>query len=134
MPQIRRAWKFLCLPDYLVYRLCGEPVTYPVIAQMTGLCDQRTGQWSSEMLSAAGITDDQLPAIVDVGAIAGVTLAGANRELGLPSPVPVCVGTNDQIAGAIGAGNVRPGIVTETTGSDTFRVFAIKSGSGPPAL
>ncbi len=116
-PQAHRAWKFLCLPDYLGYRLTGETVTDPVIAQMTGLYDMRTSRWEPRMLSAAGISEDQLPMVTKAGTVAAGIRADAAAELGIPSEVPVVVGTNDQLAAALGAGNNRAGIVTETTGT-----------------
>lgn len=116
-PEIRKAWKFLCLPDYLIYRLCGEVVTDPVTAQMTGFRDIRTGTWSPAFVGAGGIDVSQLPAVMDSGCIAGFVLPSVATEVGLPGGLPVCVGTNDQIAGSVGAGNTQPGIVTETTGT-----------------
>ena len=41
----------------------------------------------------------------------------AAEALGIAPGATVCLGCNDQLAGAIGAGNVRPGIVSETTGT-----------------
>lgn len=116
-PQAHKAWKFLCLPDYIIYKLCGETVTDPVIAQMTGLRDIRTGTWSPPLLNAADINEGQLPRVLDSGTIAGVITPSAEAETGIPRGIPICMGTNDQIAGAMGSGNVRPGIVTETTGT-----------------
>ena len=117
VPEALQAWKFLCLPDYLAYRLTGETATDHIIAQMNGFYDLRTRDWSPQMLEAAGITAEQLPRILEPGAQAGVVHAAAAAELGIPAGVPVCVGANDQLVGAIGAGNVRPGIVSETTGT-----------------
>jgi len=117
VPEALKAWKFLCLPDYLIYRLTGETATDHIIAQMGGFYDLRTRDWSPKMLDAAGITAEQLPAILEPGTQAGVVHAEAADALGIPAGVPVCVGANDQLVGAIGAGNVRPGIVSETTGT-----------------
>jgi len=63
------------------------------------------------------VSIDQLPAIAPSGTVAGMVRPEAASELGIPAGIPVCLGTNDQLAGAVGAGNVRPGIVTETTGT-----------------
>lgn len=117
MPHLMKAWKFLCIPDYLIYRLTGETVTDRVIALMSGFYDLQTSNWEPRLLDAAGITAEQLPAILDPGDIGGYLTKKAADELGVPAGIPVCVGANDQLAGAIGAGNVRPGIVTETTGT-----------------
>ncbi|HEY3416277.1 MAG TPA: FGGY family carbohydrate kinase [Armatimonadota bacterium] len=116
-PRAHRAWKFLCLPDYLLYRLTGETATDRVIAQFSGIYNIATGQWDPDLLAAAGITAEQLPHILEPGEPGGHLRADVAAELGLPAGVPVCVGANDQLVGAVGAGNVQPGIVTETTGT-----------------
>ncbi|MCL5103992.1 MAG: FGGY family carbohydrate kinase [Armatimonadetes bacterium] len=116
-PEAHSAWKFLCLPDYLAYRLTGEVVTDCTTAQFTGLFNLHTRAWDSRLLSAARITAGQMPEVLPPGSIAGYVRADAAAELGIPKGVPVCVGANDQLAGAIGAGNVHPGIVSETTGT-----------------
>ncbi|MEA3401533.1 MAG: FGGY family carbohydrate kinase [Armatimonadota bacterium] len=112
----RAAW-FLCLPDYLVLRLTGEVATDYNIAQMSGMLDLRAGRWHQELLQAARISEDQLPTVHGPGTPVGEVTAVAAGEPGIPAGTPVCVGCNDQLAGAIGAGNVRPGVVTETTGT-----------------
>lgn len=116
-PQAHKAWKFLLLPDYLIYRLTGETATDYITARMSGLLDLETGDWEPRLLDAAGVSREQLPLVLSPGSIAGKLLPGAAAELNLPAGAPVTVGANDQIAGAVGAGNVRPGIVTETTGT-----------------
>lgn len=117
VPEALEAWKFLCLPDYLIYRLTGETATDHIIAQMNGFYDLRTRAWSPRMVAAAGISEEQLPRVLEPGAVAGAVHARAAEALGIPAGVPVCVGANDQLVGAIGAGNVQPGIIAETTGT-----------------
>ena len=116
-PDALKAWKILLLPDYLIFLMTGETVTDPVTARSTGMYDPRTGAWEPRLVEAGGVSIDQLPAIAPSGTVAGALRPDAASELGLPAGIPVCLGTNDQLAGAIGAGNVRPGIVTETTGT-----------------
>lgn len=116
-PEMHRAWKFLCLPDYLLYLLTGETATDYVTARMAGLFDLQTGDWEPRLLAAAGITAAQLPTVLPPGHCAGQLRAHAAAALGLPAGIPVCVGANDQLAGAVGAGNIAPGIATETTGT-----------------
>ncbi len=109
--------RFLCLPDYLIWRMTGEAVTDFNIAQMSGLLDLRTGAWSEPMMRAAGVDREQLPSVHPPATQVGGLRRGPASELGLRPDTPVCLGCNDQLAGAIGAGNVRPGIVSETTGT-----------------
>ena len=115
--EVLRAWKFLCLPDYFVFRLTGEAATDYVIARMGGFFNLHRGAWDPALVEAAGITAEQLPAVLAPGQVAGRLRAEPACELGLPSGIPVCVGANDQLVGAVGAGNVSPGVVTETTGT-----------------
>jgi len=116
-PQAHNAAKFLCLPDYMIYRLTGEFATDYNIAQMSGLYDLRSRDWSEPMLAAAGIDVEQLPQVHPPGTPVGEVHNEAAAELGISDGVVVCTGCNDQVAGAIGAGNVRPGVVSETTGT-----------------
>ncbi len=116
-PQAHRAAKFLCLPDYLIWRLTGEAATDYNIAQMSGLYDLRAQGWEPRLLEAAGIGEEQLPRVHAPGTVVGELRAEVAEGLGLRTGTAVCVGCNDQLAGAIGAGNVAPGLVTETTGT-----------------
>ena len=70
-PAAHHAWKFLCLPDYLIYRLTGETATDRVIALFSGLYDLQTRDWEPRLLEAAGISAEQLPRILDLGSVAG---------------------------------------------------------------
>lgn len=116
-PEVRAAAFFLCLPDYIIYRMTGERVTDYNIAQHTGLFNIIDGVWEPEFLSAAGVRENQLPVVVEPGTAVGSVLPDVANEIGLVAGTSVCTGTNDQIAGAIGVGNVRTGIASETTGT-----------------
>jgi len=116
-PETRKAWRFLCLPDFIVHGLTGEAATDYTIALMTGMFDLASQAWDRRTASAAGIEESQLPRVLAPGSVAGDLRPGPAAELGLRPGTPVCVGANDQLAGAVGAGNVRPGVVTETTGT-----------------
>lgn len=116
-PGVHSAWKFPQLPDYLIWRLTGEFMTDYVIGQMSGLMDKQTKQWSPELLAIAGVTSGQLSAIAEPGRLAGKLLNEPARLLGVPEGTPVCLGCNDQLAGALGVGNVEAGLVSETTGT-----------------
>jgi len=126
-PQAHNAARFLCLPDYLIYRLTGEFATDYNIAQMSGLYDLRSREWSEPMLAAAGIDVEQLPQVHPPGTPVGQVHSRAAMELGIPVGTLVCTGCNDQLAGAIGAGNVRPGLVTETTGTALGLIITTES-------
>ena len=69
------------------------------------------------MQEAIGISSEQLPEILPVGTAVGTLSAGAASELGLADKTVVVLGGMDQSVGAIGAGNYKPGILSETTGA-----------------
>jgi xylulokinase len=115
--EMSRARRFFLLPDYLTYRLTGQPATDPIIASTTGLYAHPGLRYHSAALDAACVLEDQLARVQPSGTPIGNILPSAAEEWSLSSETLVTVGTNDQYAGALGAGNYRPGIVSETSGT-----------------
>lgn len=107
------AARFLLPADYIVYRLTGRFATDHGLNPSTLYYDLRNGRWWEPMLDYLGITAGQLPELLPSGAAAGTVTA----EVGLPAAATVRVAPIDQVAAAVGAGNLEPGAVTETTGS-----------------
>lgn len=113
MPEIfSRARKIFLLGDWLIYRLTGKFVTEGTLQSSSLYFDIAEHDWWDDMLDYIGISRDMLPAILHTGDIVG-NYRG----------IPVVAGAMDQIAGAVGAGAVREGIVTEMTGT-TLAVFS----------
>ncbi len=116
-PQIfTRTHKFLFVADFLRHRLTGRFITDGALTCSSLLWDARRNDWWDDMLACVGISRAQLSEPVAPGAIIGTLTRAAANELGLPSQVAVVAGGMDQSAGAVGAGNVRPGIISESTG------------------
>ena len=69
------------------------------------------------MLAICGIEAEKLPEVLPCGTVVGKVTAQASGKCGLSENTLVVTGAMDQIASAIGAGNIREGIVTETTGT-----------------
>ncbi len=109
----KAADKFLMLEDYLIYRLTGAFATDHALNPSTLYYDIKRNDWWDEMLTFLGITRERLPALLNSGDVAGHLAA----DVGLSRGVGVSVAPIDQIAAAVGAGNIKPGMVTETTGS-----------------
>lgn len=112
-----QAHRYLLLPDYLAYRLTGTAVTDPWTAGSTGLFAAGAQDYCPAALELAAISSDQLAVVRPAGAIVGQILPRTAREWGLEPGTVFVVGTNDQYAGALGAGNCRTGILSETTGT-----------------
>lgn len=108
-----RAARFLLVQDYLVHRLTGRFVSDHGLNPSTLYYDLLAGDWWAPMLAFLGISRAQLPELVQAGTPVGPVTA----RIGLSPRTQVVTAPIDQVAGAVGAGNLAPGRVTETTGS-----------------
>lgn len=102
--------------DYLLWRMCGKKVSHGSSWCTSYMWDINTRDWWPEMLDYLGVTADQLPEILETGAPIGHLLPEMADELGLSRDMLLVMGAQDQSAGAIGVGNVRPGTFSESTG------------------
>lgn len=117
-PEIWRRTRRLCLiGDYLTLLLTGKHAIEAGAAGLTGLVDIHRCQWYPEMLARFDVEERLLPKIVRAGTDLGTIDPEAARRFGLPGSCRVIVGCLDQYAGAIGAGNVEMGMISETTGT-----------------
>ena len=114
---MQSARRYLLLPDYIAYRLTGQAVIDTNTASSTGLYAEDTQSYDCAALAAAGIEEDQMARILPPGSPFANVSGAAAEEWGLSPDVLFVTGTNDQYAGALGAGNCRPGILSETTGT-----------------
>ncbi len=106
-PEIfKKADKFLLLEDYIIYRLTGKFVASRSLYSSSLLMNVHTGEYIPEMLDYLGINETQLPELKESGELVGEY-----------NGIKVCTSALDQIAGATGAGVVKEGIMSETTGT-----------------
>jgi xylulokinase len=114
--------------DYLNFWLTGAKSMEPGDASGTALMDVRARRWRPEALRA--IDDrlaDKLPAIRPSSEPAGTLRPEVARALGLPASVLVSAGGGDNMMGAIGTGNTKPGVVTASFGtSGTIYAWSAK--------
>jgi xylulokinase len=111
------ASRYLLLPDYLAYVLTGNVVTDPTTASSTGLYAEDAADYCSAALDVAGVTKAQIATIRMTGQPIGPIHREKAAEWQLTPETLVVTGTNDQYAGALGAGNCRAGIVSVTIGT-----------------
>lgn len=112
-----RAAKFVLVQDYLIYRLTGRIVTDGSVSCTTMNYDIIKNAWWLDVLDVVGIRENQLPDIVQPGTLVGTVSPESATLLGLTTRTGVVTGGMDQAVGAIGAGNYKPGMVSETTGA-----------------
>ena len=116
--------------DYVRFRLTGERATDVADASGTLLLDVANRRWSQEVLQAAEIDAELLPALYESPEICGRISQEGAAATGLHVGTPVVAGAGDQAAGAVGMGIVNPGAVSATIGSSGV-VFA---ATDKPAL
>jgi xylulokinase len=112
-----RVGKFLLIEDYFLHRLTGEHVCEGSLVTSTCYWNFRTREWWGEMLQALQVSEEQLPQYRESGEVVGTLRTEIAEELGLSSSTVVCTGALDQACGAIGVGNIKPGIFSENTGA-----------------
>ena len=114
---MQKTRRLILLPDYISYRLTGLAAIDMNTAASTGLLTPGEDKYDPAVLKAAGIDLAQLATIYIPGTPIGKILKPAAVEWGLSPETLLVAGTNDQYAGALGAGNCCPGILSETSGT-----------------
>lgn len=98
--------KIFLLEDFILYRLTGKFVTERTLQSSSLYFDIRDGIWWKEMLDFIGVDEGMLPELKNSGEL-----------IGSYNGIMVCTGAMDQVSGAIGAGVVKEGIISEMTGT-----------------
>ncbi len=111
------AHKFLGIKEYVWFRLTGKYQSDISCASATGLMNVWENQWDGEVLQLAGITPEQLPALVPVNFL----------EVGNFQEV---IGASDGALANLGAGATQPGQVAVTIGTSA----AIRCVADGPAV
>lgn len=126
-PKLYQKLATVLLPhDYLNFHLTGRATMEAGDASGTGLLDTRTRNWHPKLVAALdpGLAA-KLPKIQDSAQPAGHLTLFIARKLGLEPGTLVSAGGGDNMMGAIGTGNTKPGIVTASLGtSGTVYAYA----------
>ena len=103
--------KIFLLEDWILYKMTGKFVSEKTLQSSTIYFNIHTGEWWDEMLDFIGIEKEALPELYE-----------SAKKIGKYGNTDVVTGAIDQIAGAIGAGVVKQGIVSVMTGT-TMVIF-----------
>jgi D-xylulose kinase len=104
--------------DYLNFWLTGDRVMEYGDASGTALLDVRRRKWATSVLEA--IDADlvgKLPPLITSDLPAGKLQVSTARQLDLVPGTLVSAGGGDNMMGAIGTGNTRPGVITASFGT-----------------
>lgn len=114
--------------DYLNYWLTGRACAEYGDASGTGYFNVRTRQWDLPLLrhiDASGRLEAALPPLIEADQTLGSILPAVAERLGINPNAIVSSGGGDNMMGAIGTGNIAPGVITMSLGSSgTVYAFA----------
>ena len=114
---VQQTASFLLPEDYILFRLSGQFAGEHTLWSSSLVFDIRKKSLSDELLDFAGISPAQIPSLYPAGTAFGNISPACAAETGLSTQTRVVTGALDQVCAAIGAGNVAPGMITESTGS-----------------
>jgi xylulokinase len=106
----------MLVEDYITYRLTGRFVSSASLLSTSGLIDIHKREYWDKTVDYIGIRN-LLPKIIEEGSVVGDVLPAVAEEIGIKKSTVVVKGSMDQNTSAVGAGNIKPGIIAETTGS-----------------
>lgn len=129
---------------YLHFKLTGKPVSATASADPLGILNLQTKTWQPELVAAAGLRLDQLPALTAPSSLIGTITGQAATRTGLPEGLPVFAGAGDGQCNALGLGVFDEGAACFSLGSgvvsgmhsasfrasDAFRTLIAPSGNG----
>ena len=131
---IAQAKRLCLLSDYLTLWFTGQHITEAGAAGLTGLLDIHTLNWWPESLNHFRIPTEWLPRVVRAGTDLGAIRNDLAKTLALSENCRFIVGCLDQYAGAIGAGNIAEGSISETTGTVLATVRCTYTKDSPPDI
>jgi rhamnulokinase len=101
--------RFLMIPDFLHWCLCGSRVAEFSNATTTQFLHPQTKQWSRDLLAQLDLPDAMLPEIVQPGARLGELRASVQRRTGLGNVKVVAPATHDTGSAVVAVPTARTG-------------------------
>ena len=113
----RNTAMFLSVPDYIAYKMTGIAALDHSNIGINQLGNIAEGSYDPDILSFAGIRENQLPQIIPSGHVIGHLTPLAAETLGLSTDCVLVSGAHDQYAVAVGAGAVTDGDILIGSGT-----------------
>ena len=121
----RRIAKLSTLSGYVVGRLSAQTAQAafidPTYLTWFGLAHTARRDWDADLLTAFGVSPDQVPRIVAASDVVGQLSGAAASQVGLLAGLPIFAGVGDSAAGFLGAGLSDPASALDIAGS--YSVF-----------
>ncbi|QBZ89712.1 xylulokinase [Pseudomonas viciae] len=137
-PEVFARINSILLPhDFLNHWLTGRHCSEYGDASGTGYFNVRTRQWDVALLQhidPSGRLQAALPELIEAHQPVGRILPAIAAHLGINPDAVVASGGGDNMMGAIGTGNIQPGVITMSLGSSgTVYAYAAEPAVSPEA-
>lgn len=132
--EFRRGKVWLPVPAYVLYRLTGKMAVDYTIAARTLLFDQRTLDWSTDLLEILELPASLLPHVQVSGTPIGTVTPAAAEAAGLPANTICVLGGHDHLCASLAAGARHFGSITESTGSASALMMLLPGFLDHPSL
>ena len=109
--------KFLLLKDYIIFKFTGRFFCDYSIAGFSYYFNIQKKEYWKEILDFVGVKTEQLPELINPVAIIGTLKDDVIKDLNLSEDIQINVGILDHFAGMVGVGNIKNGLLSETTGT-----------------
>ncbi len=127
-----RVAKVLLPKDYLRLWLTGEHVAEMSDAAGTSWLDTGRRDWSDDLLAVTGLTQSQMPRLVEGSEVSGGLRSDLASRFGIRAGIPVSGGGGDNAASAVGVGVVKVGQAFVSLGTSGV-LFAASDAYQPDA-
>ena len=122
----KNTYKFLVVPDYLIYVLTGNLCTDYTYGSRSLLMNIYSHKWDTNLLNLFNVEEEKLCPLVQPGSICGYLGKYVSEKTGCPEGIPVITAGGDQQCGAIGQGVVQEGVLSVTAGTGGFLITAVE--------
>lgn len=106
--QFKKTHKVLLPKDYVRLMMSGNYASDMSDSAGTLWMNVKNRDWSNEMLSLTGLTENHMPKLFEGSEVTGTLLPKIANEWGMRT-VPIAAGGGDNAAGAVGTGIIKPG-------------------------
>lgn len=112
--------------EYLYYVMTGKWGISSSAGTPFYFIDQVSGKYVTKLLEMLEIPEEKLPPIMPCGAVLGTTTTAFEEKTGIPSNIPVILGTFDHPSAARGAGVLNEGELLLSCGTSWVGFFPIR--------
>lgn len=126
-----KAYKWLQMSDFIIFKLTGEMVTDYTLACRTLAFDVSLNTWSDEILSKLDLSRDIFPTVCESGTVVGTIKRSLCEELGILNAPKVAVGGHDHPVASIVSGAIKEKKVLDSSGTAEAYLFISDKGMKP---